>query len=55
MISLLRRRWKGSGSPASICRFYAKMGFSLGSIVKYAYASHPELRDEATLLWYMDL
>jgi GNAT superfamily N-acetyltransferase len=34
------------------CRFYAKQGFVLGAIHRFAY---PDLPDETQLLWYKDL
>ena len=34
------------------CRFYARMGCTLGAINRHAY---PELPDEAQLLWYRSL
>ncbi len=34
------------------CRFYARMGCTLGSIDRFAY---PELPEEAQLLWFKDL
>jgi len=36
------------------CRFYARQGCRLGSIVQQAY-DEPELAHEAMLLWYLDL
>lgn len=36
------------------CKFYAKRGFSLGTIKRYAYAE-PELRNEIMLVWYKEL
>lgn len=35
------------------CRFYARMGCTLGAIDRYAY--WPDLPDEVQLLWYRDL
>lgn len=41
------------------CRFYASQGAQLGAINRFAYAdatwSHPDVRDEAMLLWYYRL
>jgi len=37
------------------CRFYARMGCSLGAIHRYGYAGCPPVADEAMLLWYYDL
>ncbi len=34
------------------CRFYAKQGFTLGSVTRFAYA---ELPDEVELVWYKEL
>jgi GNAT superfamily N-acetyltransferase len=34
------------------CRFYARHGFVLGAIHRFAYPTHP---DEVQLLWYADL
>jgi GNAT superfamily N-acetyltransferase len=34
------------------CRFYARMGCTLGAIHRYAY---PDLPGEAQLLWYRTL
>src|SRR5215471_15744517 len=34
------------------CRFYAKQGFELGTIHRFAY---PDLPNETQLLWYKDL
>ncbi|HEX8905447.1 MAG TPA: GNAT family N-acetyltransferase [Longimicrobiaceae bacterium] len=36
----------------SACRFYARQGFVLGAIHRFAY---PDLPHEAQLLWYKDL
>lgn len=35
------------------CRFYARMGCTLGTIDRFAY--HPDLPDEIALLWYREL
>ena len=37
------------------CRFYRKMGCTLGGIDRYAYRGCPETAHEAMLLWYMAL
>ena len=37
---------------AGACRFYARQGFVLGAIHRFAY---PDLPGEARLLWYKDL
>lgn len=41
------------------CRFYASQGAQLGAINRFAYAdatwSHPDIRNEAMLLWYYRL
>jgi streptothricin acetyltransferase len=37
------------------CRFYKKLGCSLGQIDRYAYAGHPEVGHEIMLVWYYDL
>lgn len=37
------------------CKFYARMGCSLGAIHRYGYAGCPQVADEAMLLWYYKL
>lgn len=37
------------------CRFYHKQGAVLGKVDRYAYYDDPMLRDEAQLIWYLDL
>jgi ribosomal protein S18 acetylase RimI-like enzyme len=37
------------------CRFYASQGAVLGGINCYGYYGHPQVCDEAMLLWYLDL
>lgn len=37
------------------CHFYRKQGAMLGKIDLYAYYSDPDIRDEAQLIWYLDL
>jgi GNAT superfamily N-acetyltransferase len=39
----------------SACRFYAKMGCSLGSIDRFAYRQQPEIAGEVRLIWYLNL
>jgi hypothetical protein len=34
------------------CRFYARRGYLLGAVHRYAY---PQLPDETQLLWYKEL
>jgi ribosomal protein S18 acetylase RimI-like enzyme len=37
------------------CRFYRKQGCVLGGINRYAYYDNAALKDEAQLIWFMDL
>jgi GNAT superfamily N-acetyltransferase len=37
------------------CRFYAKLGCTLGAIHRYGYAGVPDVAHEAMLLWHLDL
>ena len=37
------------------CRFYHKQGAVLSEINEYAYYQEEDLRDEAQLIWYLDL
>jgi len=37
------------------CRFYVRMGCTLGAIHRYGYAGVPEVAHEAMLLWYLEL
>ncbi len=37
------------------CRFYARMGCTLGAIHRFGYAGVPETAHEAALVWYLDL
>ena len=37
------------------CRFYAKQGCKLGGINRYGYGSHPQVKHEVMLIWYLDL
>ncbi len=37
------------------CRFYQRMGCSLGEIRRFGYAAVPALADEVMLNWYLDL
>ena len=37
------------------CRFYLKMGCSLGEINMHAYAADPQVAHEVMLVWYLDL
>jgi GNAT superfamily N-acetyltransferase len=37
------------------CRFYQRMGCSLGEIRRFGYAAVPEVADEVMLNWYLDL
>lgn len=37
------------------CRFYRKMGCTLGTVNRFAYAGSPSVAGEVQLLWYLDL
>jgi GNAT superfamily N-acetyltransferase len=37
------------------CRFYQRMGCSLGEIRRFGYAAFPAVADEVMLNWYLDL
>lgn len=37
------------------CRFYARMGCTLGAIHRFGYAGVPETAHETVLVWYLDL
>jgi GNAT superfamily N-acetyltransferase len=37
------------------CRFYQRMGCSLGEIRRFGYAAIPAVADEVMLNWYLDL
>lgn len=37
------------------CKFYVRMGCTLGAIHRYGYAGCPPVAHEAMLLWYYDL
>ncbi|WP_053368062.1 GNAT family N-acetyltransferase [Bacillus sp. FJAT-27245] len=37
------------------CKFYQKHGAVLGKIDEYAYFKDPKVKDEAQLIWYLDL
>ncbi len=37
------------------CRFYQRMGCSLGEIRRYGYAAVPAVADEVMLCWYLEL
>jgi GNAT superfamily N-acetyltransferase len=37
------------------CRFYARMGCSLGGVDRFAYRHRPDIATETMLTWYLDL
>lgn len=37
------------------CRFYRSKGAVLCKIDEYAYYDHKEYRDEAQIIWYLDV
>jgi GNAT superfamily N-acetyltransferase len=37
------------------CRFYQRMGCSLGEIRRFGYAAVPTVAEEVMLIWYLDL
>jgi len=56
-MTTLKIETQNNNVPA--CKFYAGQGATLGSINRFAYRdalwSHPGVRDEVMLLWYLQL